>query len=101
MGRLVRFWRSTRGKKMVMAATGIIGIGFLVAHVAGNLLVFRGAAAINGYSAFLHGAGAELPWPMRVVLLAALLLHVLAAYQLMRLSRAVGPRLHPGDARRS
>lgn len=91
MSRLLRFWRSTLGKKVVMAATGIIGIGFLVAHVAGNLLVFRGAAAINGYSAFLHGPGAELLWPMRAVLLAALLLHVLAAYQLMRLSRAGRP----------
>jgi len=91
MSRLVRFWRSTVGKKVVMAATGIIGIGFLVAHVAGNLLVFRGPAAINGYSAFLHGPGAELLWPMRVVLLVALLLHVLAAYQPMRLSRAARP----------
>ena len=91
MSRLLRFWRSTLGKKVVMAATGIIGIGFLVAHVAGNLLVFRGAAAINGYSAFLHGPGAELLWPMRVVLLAALLLHVLAAYQLMRMSQAGRP----------
>ena len=91
MSRLLRFWRSTLGKKVVMAATGIIGIGFLVAHVAGNLLVFRGAAAINGYSAFLHGPGAELLWPMRVVLLAALLLHVLAAYQLMHMSQAGRP----------
>ncbi len=91
MARLLRFWRSTIGKKVVMAATGIIGIGFLLAHVAGNLLVFRGAAAINGYSAFLHGPGAELLWPMRVVLLAALLLHMLAAYQLTRLSHAARP----------
>ena len=91
MGRLLRFWRSTIGKKVVMAATGIVGIGFLAAHVAGNLLVFRGAAAFNGYSAFLHGPLAELLWPMRGVLLAALLLHVLAAYQLMRLSQAGRP----------
>ena len=74
-----------------MAATGIVGIGFLVAHVAGNLLVFRGPAAINGYSAFLYGPGAELLWPMRVVLLATVLLHVLAAYQLTRQSHAARP----------
>ena len=74
-----------------MAATGIIGIGFLVAHVAGNLLVFRGAEAFNGYSAFLHGPLAELLWPMRVVLLAAVLLHVLVAWQLMRRSQTARP----------
>ncbi|MEO8753459.1 MAG: succinate dehydrogenase cytochrome b subunit [Casimicrobiaceae bacterium] len=91
MGRLKRFWDSTIGKKVVMATTGIIGIGFLIAHVAGNLLVFRGAAAFNGYSAFLHGPGAELLWPMRLVLLAALLLHVIAAYQLTRLSQGARP----------
>lgn len=88
MHRLFLFWRSTIGKKVVMAATGVIGIGFLVAHVAGNLIAFQGALAFNSYSAFLHGPLAELLWPMRVVLLAALLLHVVAAYQLMRRSRA-------------
>lgn len=91
MGRLMRFWDSTIGKKVVMAATGIIGIGFLVAHVAGNLLVFRGAEAFNGYSTFLHGLGAELLWPMRFVLVSAMLLHVVAAYQLTRLSHAARP----------
>lgn len=91
MSRLLRFWHSTIGKKVVMAATGIVGIGFLVAHVAGNLLVFRGAAALNQYSAFLHGPAAELLWLMRAVLLAAVLLHVLAAVQLTHLSRAARP----------
>ncbi len=92
MDRLLRFWRSTIGKKVVMAATGIVGIGFLVAHVAGNLLVFRGAVAFNDYSAFLHGALVELLWPMRVVLLVAVLLHVLAAFQLMRRSQTARPQ---------
>ena len=35
-------WRSTVGKKIVMAVTGVILIAFLVGHLAGNLLVFRG-----------------------------------------------------------
>jgi hypothetical protein len=34
INRLLRFWRSTLGKKGVMAASGIIGVGFLVAQVA-------------------------------------------------------------------
>ncbi len=65
MVRLLRFWRSTIGNKEMMAATGSIGIGLLPAHVIGNLLVFRGAAAINGFSVFLCGPEDELLGPMR------------------------------------
>lgn len=75
-----------------MAASGIIGIAFLIAHVAGNLLVFRGAEAMNQYSRFLHGPASELLWPIRTALLAAVVLHVVAAYQLRQSSRAA--RLH-------
>lgn len=70
-----------------MAVTGIIGIGFLIAHMAGNLLAFRGAAAINGYSHFLHSTG-ELLWLVRLVLIAAVILHVAAAWSLTQASRA-------------
>lgn len=91
MNRLPRFWRSTVGKKVVMAATGIVGIGFLIGHVAGNMLVFSGPAAFNEYSRFLHGTVSELLWPMRLVLLTAVALHVLAAYQLTHLSHAARP----------
>lgn len=84
------FWRSAIGKKVVMAVTGIIGIGFVIAHVAGNLLVYRGAAALNGYSHFLHSTG-ELLWVARIVLIAALIGHVLAAYSLTRMNHAARP----------
>jgi hypothetical protein len=42
MNRAIRFYRSSVGKKVVMAVTGVIGIGFLIIHVLGNLLVFSG-----------------------------------------------------------
>lgn len=74
-----------------MAVTGIIGIGFLIAHVAGNMAIFRGAEAMNSYSHFLHGPAAELLWVMRLALVLAVVLHVLAAYQLTRQSRAARP----------
>jgi succinate dehydrogenase / fumarate reductase, cytochrome b subunit len=57
MNRARTFWRSTIGKKIVMAATGLIMVGFLIGHVSGNLLVFRGPDALNHYSAFLKGLG--------------------------------------------
>ena len=86
----VRFWRSTIGKKMVMAVTGIIMIGFVVGHVLGNLLVFRGPEKLNAYAAFLRGTGGAL-WMARLVLLASVILHVVAAVQLTRLQRTARP----------
>ena len=92
MHRLAEFWRSTIGKKVVMAVTGIIGIGFVLAHIAGNLLIFRGPEAINGYSAMLHGPANELLWVARVVLLVSVILHITAAYQLTQRSHAARPQ---------
>ena len=87
------FWRSTVGKKIVMAVTGVIMIAYLVGHVAGNLLVFQGAAAINAYAAFLHRS-ATLLWAVRAVLLAAVVLHVVAAAQLLALDRRARPQAY-------
>ena len=84
------FWRSTIGKKVVMAVTGIMMLGFVVAHVTGNLLVFRGAQHMNEYGAFLKGLGGLL-WAMRLALLAAVILHIIAAVQLTLRSRAARP----------
>jgi len=90
MGRVRAFYGSMVGKKVVMGITGLIWIGFVVAHSLGNLLVFRGPAAINSYSRFLKSTG-ELLWTLRVVLFVALVLHVIAAIQLTRQSRAARP----------
>jgi succinate dehydrogenase / fumarate reductase, cytochrome b subunit len=81
MNRLQLFWRSSVGKKVIMAITGLIMLLYLITHVLANLLVFQGPTRINAYSAFLHGTGGAL-WVARLVLLAALVLHVIAAVQL-------------------
>jgi succinate dehydrogenase / fumarate reductase cytochrome b subunit len=73
-----------------MAVTGLIGIAFLVGHVLGNLLAFRGPEALNAYSAFLKSTG-ELLWIVRAVLITAVVLHVVAAYQLTMQNRAARP----------
>jgi succinate dehydrogenase / fumarate reductase, cytochrome b subunit len=90
MGRLRTFYGSMVGKKAVMGITGLIGIGFVILHSLGNLLVFRGPAAINSYSHFLRSTG-ELLWALRIVLIVAVILHVIAAIQLTRQSRAARP----------
>ena len=81
MSRLRLLWDSSVGKKIVMAVTGLIWVAYLITHVLANLLVFQGPAKINAYSAFLHGTGGAL-WGARLVLIAALVLHVIAAIQL-------------------
>jgi succinate dehydrogenase / fumarate reductase, cytochrome b subunit len=90
MGRLRGFYASMVGKKVVMGVTGLIGIGFVILHSLGNLLVFRGPAAINSYSHFLKSTG-ELLWALRILLIVAVILHVIAAVQLTLQSRAARP----------
>src|SRR4051812_31765464 len=88
---LVDFYRSTIGKKIIMGVTGLIGIGYVILHMAGNLQAFVGPQKINAYGALLHGPLAELTWLLRIVMLVALVLHVIMAYQLTRLSSAARP----------
>jgi succinate dehydrogenase / fumarate reductase cytochrome b subunit len=89
---LVRnFWQSQVGKKIVMAVTGLIGVGFVIGHMVGNLQVFQGPEKINAYGRFLHETMGELLWPVRFILLTAVILHVVAAVSLTRQKQAARP----------
>ncbi len=91
MNRLSLLWNSSVGKKAVMAVTGFIGVLFVIGHMVGNLQVFEGAEKINAYGRFLHHTvGTEL-WLVRVVLLLAVILHVVAAVQLTQRANAARP----------
>ena len=82
------FWASTVGKKIVMAVTGILLFVFVIGHLLGNLQVFEGPAKLNAYGAFLHSIG-EFLWPVRIILLIAVTLHIVATVQLaLRKKRA-------------
>jgi succinate dehydrogenase / fumarate reductase, cytochrome b subunit len=87
---LATFWDSIVGKKIVMAVTGAIGVGYLIGHVAGNLLVFRGPAKFDAYAAFLK-LNPGLLWTARAILLLAVILHIIAALQLARMSQKSRP----------
>ena len=84
------FWSSTIGKKVVMAVTGIVLVGYILAHVTANLLIFVGAATIDAYAAKLRTLPMLL-WGVRVLLLVSVVLHVLAATQLAVRARAARP----------
>lgn len=74
-----------------MGVTGLIGIGFVVVHMIGNLQAFVGAEKLNAYGALLHGPLGELLWALRAVLIVAVILHVLMAFQLTRRAAAARP----------
>ncbi len=101
---LVDLYSTAVGKKYVMAITGIMLIGFVIAHMIGNLKLYLGAEQYNHYAEFLRELAYPLApknvvlWIMRAGLLGAVVLHIHAAYTLTVLnhkSRAVryqGPR---------
>jgi succinate dehydrogenase / fumarate reductase cytochrome b subunit len=74
-------WRSSIGKKLVVALTGLALVGFLLAHLAGNLLVFGGQESFNTYAQTLRDIGPGL-WVVRFLLLALAGTHVLLALRL-------------------
>jgi succinate dehydrogenase / fumarate reductase cytochrome b subunit len=75
--------RSTLGLKLLMALTGIVLFGFLIGHVAGNLLIFLGPKKINEYSKFLHESPGIL-WGTRIALLGAVAVHIVSAVALTK-----------------
>lgn len=74
-------WRSSIGKKLVVALTGLAMVGFLLAHLAGNLQVFGGQEPLNAYAQTLQDIGPPL-WVARLGLLALAGTHVLLALRL-------------------
>ncbi|MEO6874197.1 MAG: succinate dehydrogenase cytochrome b subunit [Opitutaceae bacterium] len=73
-----RLFGSSIGRKILMAITGVILIGFVVGHLVGNLQIFEGPDRLNGYAAFLHQLG-PLLWVARIGLLVAVVIHIWAA----------------------
>ena len=76
-----KFWETTLGKKAVMAVTGAILAGFVLAHLLGNLQIFLGPDAFNSYARTLRHLP-ELVWPVRVVLLVSVIAHIWSSLQL-------------------
>jgi succinate dehydrogenase / fumarate reductase, cytochrome b subunit len=87
------FYETTIGKKVVMAISGLVGFGFLLGHMSGNLLVYAGAESFNAYAAFLKGNPALL-YGTRTVLIASLLVHVSAAFALWSRNGEARPRAY-------
>ena len=93
IGRAARFYEAPIGKKAVMAITGVMLVGYVVAHMLGNLQIYSSnPEQINAYAAFLHSPNNFLLlWGARSVLLLAVILHITASVQLWLQNRAARP----------
>lgn len=102
MDKPLRLRQTSIGKKLLIAGTGLVWLGFLVGHMTGNLKAFLGNDAagtpeIDVYAHFLRTVGSPLVpeqfllWTARMVLLVCLLVHVVLVLQLAQQNRAARP----------
>lgn len=98
--------RSTVGKKVIMAVTGLILVGFVVFHMYGNTKMYQGPEVFNEYAAGLREIGhpvfghEHLLWIARLVLLGSVVLHIWAATSLTIMSRKTTAANAVGGVRR-
>ena len=101
----VLLWGTMVGKKVVMAVTGLVLVGFVIGHMLGNLKIFLGAETIDAYAGFLRTMGEPLfpnsllLWVVRIILLACITLHITAALQVTRMNWSARP--HGYDTKQS
>jgi succinate dehydrogenase / fumarate reductase cytochrome b subunit len=98
-------WRSSVGKKVIVAITGFVLILYVIAHVLGNLKAFQGngsgGAAVDSYAHWLRDVGEPvIPhegvlWVVRVILLACFAIHIVAVIQLSQRNNAARPDGYP------
>lgn len=84
--------KSTIFNKVVMALTGVVLIGFMIGHSAGNLQLFLGKEAYNSYAYFLHHGLGPMIWVIRAVLVISAMLHVYTSINLKLLNNAAKPQ---------
>lgn len=86
------FFKSSLGRKYAMGLTGLLLVGFVLGHMTGNLLIFQGPDALNGYAEFLHEAGhGMMVWVARLGLLAIFAIHLVLAIILRNENKKARP----------
>lgn len=78
---VLRLVRTSVFKKQIVAVTGLMLVGFILGHLAGNFLVFAGPEALNAYAEKLQSYG-PLLWAARLGLIGAVLVHLALAVAL-------------------
>ncbi len=90
MSPIQKLFTSSLGKKYLMALSGALLFGFVIAHLLGNLQVFLGPEAINAYGHFLQSKPG-LVWGARLGLLAIVGIHIWTAVKLSAENKAARP----------
>lgn len=90
MNIVTKLFTSSLGKKFIMAVSGLVLFLFVVGHMIGNLQIFLPPEAINRYAHLLQ-SNLELLWPVRLVLLAMVGLHVWSAIRLSLENQSARP----------
>lgn len=86
----ISFLDSNVGKKVVMAATGVVLFGFVIVHMLGNLQIYLGAEKLDAYGRLLKSSPLVL-WGARAFLGLSVILHVITAIQLAGLKAKARP----------
>ncbi len=106
----LNIWQSAVGRKWIMAVTGVGLLGFVIAHMIGNLHVYEGPVELHEYAEALRELGGDiiprtwLLWVLRLGLIAMFGLHIAAAYTTKEISRTAsdganwidGQKTYPG-----
>jgi succinate dehydrogenase / fumarate reductase cytochrome b subunit len=90
MNWLTAAFGSSVGKKLLMALTGLAFIGFIGAHLAGNLTIYGGKEAFNGYAEKLHSLGPLLK-VLELGLITFAAIHILTGLVLFFQNRSARP----------
>ncbi len=103
----LNIWQSAVGRKWVMAVTGAGLIGFVIAHMLGNLKVYQGPVSLHEYAELLRDLGGGLVprtwllWILRFGLIAMFGLHIAAAYTTKEISRSASEGANFMDGQKS
>ncbi len=82
MASVTSYFKSSIGRKQIVAITGLGLVLFLIAHLTGNLLLFKGPEAFNGYAEGLKKLGALL-WVARLGLITLFVVHIILTITLV------------------
>jgi succinate dehydrogenase / fumarate reductase cytochrome b subunit len=96
MNTAAHLFKSSLGKKYLLAVSGFVLVFFVLTHMLGNFQIFFGPYWINTYGEFLHQRH-EVLWPARIILLTLAALHIWAAFQLRAENKAARPVGYAGD----
>lgn len=92
MNRLLHLLRTTIGRKLIVAVTGIVLILFVIGHIGGNMTLYMGQSALNNYAHFLQTS--PMLWVVRLAMLAVVLLHIALGIAVTRENRMARPEAY-------